>query len=409
MKKILATQRVSFSILFRHLKVLLFTLIISAFLFTGCKKEIQSAEPSPPESVTEVLPGVIAKVQTPSGKYRVVSPIGENKKQQTVYTDLFKLDPQYRQMVLRALKVSESTCDDNTQLNQWLDNELADWNNTVIMYVLNTDMLNLPAYYSLFYENNSSGQFFGQRGEYTQRLTKTFKNLNRFWDIDSRYIVLTAMHGNMLANSDKVYKTYYSVYELDAADALYYTNLVSSLLKAFPQYRNGTHPIFTFNAFSQSSFYFPPVGVIPPKIVMGDGILEGYTAIGYGDVAPQAILAHEYGHQIQFQLGVFDEDPSPEATRRTELMADAYSAYFLSHARGEAMQWKRVKQFLQVFFNIGDCFTEDLGHHGTPNQRMASAEWGYKLADDAQKQGHILSSLEFTEMFEMALPQILAH
>lgn len=65
-------------------------------------------------------------------------------------------------MVLRALKVSESTCDDNTQLNQWLDNQLADWNNTVIMYVLNSDMLNLPAYYSLFYENNSSGQFFGQ-------------------------------------------------------------------------------------------------------------------------------------------------------------------------------------------------------------------------------------------------------
>ena len=395
----------------KHLKVLLFAITISSFLFTGCKKDIQSGEPLPPDSksVANLLPGVPVQLRAPLGKYRVISPLADFKKQQPTYTELLKFDPHYRQMVLQALKVSESSCNDNTNLSQWLDSQLGDWNREVIYYAVNTAMLDLPTYYSLVFENSSSGQYFGQRGEYTKTLNKTFENLNRFWNIDSRNLVLVAMHGNMLADKEKVYKTYVSVYDLEPADALYYTNLVSTLLNVFPQYRKGNHPIFTFNAFAQSSFFFPPVGIIPAKIVMGDGIMEGYTAIGYGDVAPQAILAHEYGHQIQFQLGVFGEVASPEATRRTELMADAYSAYFLSHARGETMQWKRVKQFLQVFFNIGDCATTSNGHHGTPNQRMAAAQWAYEVANNAQKQGHILTSQAFTALFDAALPQILAH
>ena len=396
---------------FKHLKPFLFVLALSTFLITGCKKDIQSAEPLPPNGKLslDLLPGIPVQVHALSGKYRVISPLAEFEKGQPIYTELLKMDPQYRQMVLRALKVSESTCDDNTKLNQWLGNQLSDWNGTIINYVLGLDMLNLPAYYSLFFENSSNGQYFGQKGEYTHTVTKTFRNLNRFWNIDSRNMVLAAMHGKMLANQGKVYKTYYSAYGMGADDANYYTDFVSDVLGAFPQLRKGTHPIFTFNAFAQSSFFFPPLGVIPAKIVMGDGMLEGFTAIGYGDVAPQAILAHEYGHQIQFQLGVFGQENSPEATRRTELMADAYSAYFLSHARGESMQWKRVKQFLQVFFNIGDCQTTSDGHHGTPNQRIAAAEWAYQVANSAQKQGHILTSQAFTAMFDAALPQILAH
>ena len=191
--------------------------------------------------------------------------------------------------------------------------------------------------------------------------------------------------------------------------AEFYADLIIRLLKIVPQYRNGNHPIFTFNAFAQSSFTYPPVGVIPPKIVMGDGIVDAYNAIGYGDVASQAILAHEYGHQIQFQLNLFGSEDSPEATRRTELMADSYSSYYLSHSRGASMQWKRVRQFLQVFLNIGDCGFTSNGHHGTPTQRLAAAEWGYSVADNAQKQGHILTSQNFTALFEAQLPTLVRY
>ncbi len=71
------------------------------------------------------------------------------------------------------------------------------------------------------------------------------------------------------------------------------------------------------------------------------------------------------------------------------------------------MQWKRVQQFLQVFFNIGDCSFESANHHGTPVQRMAAAQWAYTLANSAQKQGKILSSEEFAKLFDAQLPMLI--
>jgi predicted metalloprotease len=148
---------------------------------------------------------------------------------------------------------------------------------------------------------------------------------------------------------------------------------------------------------------------VPPEIVMGDGVLAGFKAVGVGDVAGQAILAHEYGHHIQFQRNLTQSTlTGPEASRRLELMADAFSSYYLTHARGATMQWKRVQQFVQVFYQLGDCLFTVANHHGTPNQRLRSAEWGYSVANDAHTQGHILPSLTFAALFEQKLPQLVA-
>jgi hypothetical protein len=84
------------------------------------------------------------------------------------------------------------------------------------------------------------------------------------------------------------------------------------------------------------------------------------------------------------------------------------AAYYLTHARGASMNQKRVKQFLNVFYQIGDCAFTDAGHHGTPNQRFAAAEFGFRLADQAQKQGHILTSAQFHQAFQAYYPTIIA-
>jgi hypothetical protein len=317
-------------------------------------------------------------------------------------------DPHFLEMARRAVSnVTASECGP-TALDDYLDGQFSDWTNDAFFYAFNLAMVDLPTYDALLYENSSEGQYFGKDGEYSQSLTKTFKDLKRFSDIPSSDIVMVGMHGKMLTDRDKIVRTYISAFGLSPASAEFYADLVSESL-ALPEFRNGDHPIFTFNAFANTSFIFEG-NVIPLKIVMGDGIMEAYTSLGYGDVAPQAILAHEFGHQMQFALGVFDvpisADPA-ENTRRTELMADAYSAYFLSHARGAAMQWKRVRQFLQVFFTIGDCGFSSPGHHGTPIQRMDAADWGYKLADSAKKQGKILTSQEFVTLFDAALPGLV--
>ena len=130
-----------------------------------------------------------------------------------------------------------------------------------------------------------------------------------------------------------------------------------------------------------------------------------------GDVAAQAIFAHEFAHQIQFENEYFEDlgDVSaPEETRYTELMADAMAAYYLTHARGGTLNEKRVKQFLQVFYQLGGCGFTLNSHHGTPNQRMAAAQFGFRLADEAQKQGHILTSEQFHELFVAYYPTLIA-
>ncbi|MFD1145262.1 hypothetical protein ACFQ4C_29290 [Larkinella insperata] len=379
------------------------------FLVTACETDTLTVPQQIHSSARQAAPPTAAlKAKLTKLKASLPASYGGKLKPIPSLSDKVDLHPQYRELVARALGAIEATpCDANTKINLWLDEQLADWDSETILYAYELGMLDLPTYYALVFENSSANQTFGVQGEYTQKLTKTFKDLKRFWNINSGKIELVAMHGSMLSDRAKLIKTYTVVFGLSPALAGAYADLVIEVLTYIPQYRNGNHPIFTFNAFAQPSFELPGVGLIPDKIVMGDGIMAAYTAIGYGDVAVPAILAHEFGHHIQFQLGLFGSEASPEETRRTELMADAYSAYYLSHARGASMQWKRVQQFLQVFYNIGDCgFTSD-GHHGTPTQRMAAATWGYNVANNAQKQGHILTAQQFTALFEAQLPSLI--
>jgi hypothetical protein len=261
----------------------------------------------------------------------------------------------------------------------------------------------IPTYEALYFQTEATPQYFGYNGEYTQVMQKTHTDTKRFWNIKSDDIQLLGMHGTMLQDVQRVAKTYQVVFGFKPADASAAAAAIRDAMLKSQTLNGGNHPLFSFNAFAFTTFG----GGIPDKIVMGDGILAGYAALGFGDVAPQAIYAHEFGHHIQFENGYFDEAipgtsrrvTEAEKTRYTELMADAMSAYFLTHSQGLALNQKRVEQFLEVFFQIGDCAFSDPGHHGTPAQRMAAARFGFQVAAEAQKQGHILTSQEFHSRF----------
>lgn len=393
----------------RHVKSLLTIIVLSLAMVTSCKEELRPANSLTPNGLQSGKSARLsAEMAAKLAAFNSTLPKADKARIEQLTAHILAKHSEYQQRITNRVNAVTPTPCGPTTFDTWLNQELADWTVASFYHANATAMFDLPTYDALVFENSSSNQYFGKNGEYSQRLTKTFKDLKRFWNIQSERIVLAAMHGGMLRDRGKLIRTYRDAFGFSQADSEYLADYVLLFLQVFPEYRNGDHPIFTLNAFAQSGFDYI-YGPIPDKIIMGDGIQEAYTALGHGDVAPQAILAHEFGHHIQFQLGLFGTGPdSPEATRRTELMADAYSAYFLSHARGAAMQWKRVKEFLQVFFTIGDCaFTSD-GHHGTPLQRMAAAEWGYSVANDAQRQGHILTGQEFDALFEAQLPILVA-
>jgi hypothetical protein len=325
-------------------------------------------------------------------------------------------DQQLPSALYRALNPADYVCPPSTDVVDWwlgevyefIDAEPATFD--LLYNQLLADLI--PTYEALYFQTDDTPQYFGYNGEYTQVMQKTFTDVKRFWNIASDDIQLVGMHGSMLLDPVRVARTYELVFGLPKATAEAYAAAIKDAVDNSATLNDGDHPLFSFNAFAFTTFG----GSVPDKIVMGDGIMAGYAALGFGDVAPQGIFAHEFGHHIQFENGYFDERvpgtkgrvTEAEKTRYTELMADAFSAYFLTHSQGLALNQKRVEQFLQVFFQIGDCaFTSD-GHHGTPNQRMAAARFGFQVAAGAQKQGHILTSQEFHAEFVKAYPTLVA-
>jgi hypothetical protein len=89
-------------------------------------------------------------------------------------------------------------------------------------------------------------------------------------------------------------------------------------------------------------------------------------------------------------------------------MADTFGTYFATHARGLALNAKRVLQAQQAFFAVGDCAFDNPAHHGTPRQREQATIWAANLANSARPQGHILPSLALAARFEAQLPELVA-
>ncbi|GAB47696.1 hypothetical protein [Mobilicoccus pelagius] len=294
-----------------------------------------------------------------------------------------------------------------TEFAAWQRQSTADWTDEDFQILDALGAFDLPTYEALVY-GSENDPAFALRSD-AQVLQKTFRKLKKFWDIKSDDIQLMAMHGDMMRDPARTSRVYQTVFGVPKAEADELASLLAEFI-AQPKFQGGNHPLFTLNAFAFSSYGedVDGLGVIGDRIVMGDGILRAYREMGYGDVAPQAILAHEFGHHVQFELRMHGDVASPEATRRTELHADAAAAYFLSHPRGMSMQIKRVTQFLRVFYSIGDCGFDSNGHHGTPNQRERAGNWAYQLQESARPKGKVLSAAEFTRRFEAVLPQLVA-
>lgn len=299
----------------------------------------------------------------------------------------------------------------NPPLRAWLFKEFGIWGEkpTLISASQELHMSDLSIFHSLYFENSSEHQYYGVKGEHTEQVNKSLKDLKNFWDIEAENIMTVAAHGSMLQDRSKVVKMYTKIYGYSNDKSNKYADSLATLFKTYPQFLNGEHPAFTFNQIALPDTTFTNVGHVPAKIIICDGLLQGFDELGYRDTAPQSILAHEFGHHIQYDLGILKPGMklTQKISRRAELMADAYAAYFLAHTKGAAMQLNDLQEVAEVFYNTGDCdFTID-GHHGTPTQRKAATEWGYNLARNADKKDHIIGSREFASLFDADLNDLV--
>jgi hypothetical protein len=314
-----------------------------------------------------------------------------------------------------ARAVAPSECA-GTLLDDYIDQLFADMTAEQFTFLVNHQdtLLNVPTYDALFF--GAPGDPDYALDSHAHQVENTFRDLQRFWDIQSSDIQLMAMHGDVLLDADAIARTLTTMVATGETDPMTPAEIQTeaTTVAAFMQTQGDffDNPLWTLNAFAFSGEgeTDPFIASLPDKLIVGDGILEAYDAIGLGDVGPRVIMAHEFGHHVQYEVGAFDTGPADpaEATRRTELMADAMGAYFATHKKGLALNKKRVSDALLSFYTVGDCQFDSPGHHGTPLQRQRAADWGADLAAAAKPKSYVLPPETFVQLFDAALPHIIS-
>lgn len=237
---------------------------------------------------------------------------------------------------------------------------------------------------------------------------KTFHRLQGFWSPQLSDVQLMGMDGRMLTSHERVARTAAIVFGMDATQASAYADVVVGWITTHAEFQGGAWPLFTFQAFATSTASDP---LIPSnRIVLGAGVMQAYQDLGYGDVAEQFILAHEFGHTVQMAAHAYDSVPdTPEGTMYMELMADSLSAYFNSHPQGNNMHIKRIARFAVVAYDVGDCSFTSPSHHGTPDQRLRAAALGAGLQYlNNWPHPRVLPFAQFKKEFDKAYPVITA-
>lgn len=312
--------------------------------------------------------------------------------------------------------VDPSPCG-RTLLDDYLDGVIASITEAQFTFLINHQdaLFNVPTYDALFFGTVGNPDFALRL--HAGELQRTFRDIKGFWsDVKSSDIQLIAMHNESLLSVSRITRT---LTAMQAAGVVATTSPAAIQAEAQTvatfMAAQGTfidNPLWTFNAFAFSGAGDPDptVAALPDKLVFGDGILTAYDAIGLGDVGGRVIMAHEFGHHIQYEIGTFGRnvptDPA-EATRRTELMADSFAGYYSVHKKGLALNKKRVIDALLSFYTVGDCAFDNPGHHGTPLQRQRATAWGADQASAAKPQSYIQPARTFEKNFDAALAGIV--
>jgi predicted metalloprotease len=111
------------------------------------------------------------------------------------------------------------------------------------------------------------------------------------------------------------------------------------------------------------------------------GSSQGYGET-HGDFAVAYIVAHEYGHQVQNELGADGRYAGSLPTMAFELQADCYAGNWAKSASDQGRLEKGDEQeALDAALAVGDFDTDQPGHHGTPEQREDAWKTGFESGD----------------------------
>jgi predicted metalloprotease len=118
-----------------------------------------------------------------------------------------------------------------------------------------------------------------------------------------------------------------------------------------------------------------------------NGVAEGLPgeSAGYGravgDFAVAYVLAHEYAHNLQYELGMFDNSTGASA-KPFELQADCFAGTWAHsvYEQGD-LQPGDLEEASNAALAVGDFDVGNAQHHGTPEERRDALLAGFRSGD----------------------------
>ena len=103
-----------------------------------------------------------------------------------------------------------------------------------------------------------------------------------------------------------------------------------------------------------------------------------------GDFAVAYVLAHEYAHNLQQELGVFDNQTS-ESARPYELQADCLAGSWAHSVYEQGLlEPGDLEEATNAALAVGDFDVGNARHHGTPQERRDALLAGYETGEPAR-------------------------
>jgi len=156
------------------------------------------------------------------------------------------------------------------------------------------------------------------------------------------------------------------------------TNFMNSQMTKIASMWGRSNPTLRFvNDPSNYNSTYNAISYSTGKIYYGYAIYYDAKSKG-GDIVNAMILAHEYGHQLQYIFGL--PSVSESTARPNELEADGFAGYYLRRPNGyNQTSFAQIAAAYEFAQSIGDYQTSSPGHHGTPPQRRSAVRLGFLL------------------------------
>lgn len=156
------------------------------------------------------------------------------------------------------------------------------------------------------------------------------------------------------------------------------TNFMNSQMTKIASMWGRSNPTLRFvNDPSNFNSTYNAISYSTGKIYYGYAIYYDAKAKG-GDIVNAMILAHEYGHQLQYIFGL--PTVTESTARPNELEADGFAGYYLRRPNGyNQTSFAQIAAAYEFAQSIGDYQTTSPGHHGTPPQRRSAVRLGFLL------------------------------